>query len=416
MPATRAAATARRAIHASTMSSGLGGHPGDVARRQWETGGRIGERRCGARMGRDRGAPGDGGGAATRGGSRSRRPRDAPRRPGADLVPACFAIEATALAIPIDSVKPKGSTALGRIRNLERDPRATLLVEHWDAADWSRLWWVRLLLRPRRPRRPTPWNRSRPGSARRYPQYATARFVEILTFRIEHVGGWAAGGCRAGSGGGRRCPRTTWTACQQNSATTLRCGRNSSPSASSAFGWQELRLLVDQAPAVPHAEVVDGPDVRPPELEQQEHLGRPPADARGPSSAGRRSRRPRARSSPSKRHGAVGDLRPPGRGASASSPSTGPPRGAPRARWRESPRPSPRRRWPPRTAGGSPPRPGSPAAGRRSPGRATRADRPRRGRGLRARRRDERTRRASGRRQRPPPIAGVEVEGHRPTG
>ena len=27
--------------------------------------------------------------------------------------------------------------------NLAADPRASLLVEHWDAGDWSRLWWVR---------------------------------------------------------------------------------------------------------------------------------------------------------------------------------------------------------------------------------------------------------------------------------
>jgi hypothetical protein len=113
------------------------------------------------------------------------------RSRGADLVPACFAIDGDRVAIPIDSVKPKGSTALGRIRNLERDPRATLLVEHWDAADWSRLWWVRLLL---------VWTSEPPDRVasleqalrERYAQYATAPFVEILTFRIDNVGGWAA--------------------------------------------------------------------------------------------------------------------------------------------------------------------------------------------------------------------------------
>jgi hypothetical protein len=110
---------------------------------------------------------------------------------GADLVPACFAIEGDRVAVPIDSVKPKGSTALGRIRNLERDPRATLLVEHWDAADWSRLWWVRLLLI--RTEEPPDVVASLEGALRaRYPQYATARFVDILTFRIDHIGGWAA--------------------------------------------------------------------------------------------------------------------------------------------------------------------------------------------------------------------------------
>ena len=110
---------------------------------------------------------------------------------GADLVPACFAIEGDRVAIPIDSVKPKGSTALGRIRNLERDPRATLLVEHWDAADWSRLWWVRLLL-VRTAEPPDQVASLEAALRRRYPQYASAPFVEILTFRIDHVGGWAA--------------------------------------------------------------------------------------------------------------------------------------------------------------------------------------------------------------------------------
>ena len=113
------------------------------------------------------------------------------RSRGAALGPACFAIDGDRVAIPVDSVKPKGSTALGRIRNLERDPRATLLVEHWDAADWSRLWWVRLLL-VRTTEPPDRVASLEDALRRRYSQYATAPFVEILTFRIDYVGGWAA--------------------------------------------------------------------------------------------------------------------------------------------------------------------------------------------------------------------------------
>jgi PPOX class probable F420-dependent enzyme len=110
---------------------------------------------------------------------------------GADLVPACFAIDGDRVAIPVDSVKPKGSTALGRIRNLERDPRAALLVERWDAADWSRLWWVRVLL-VRTTEPPERVVVLEAALRARYPQYASAPFVEILTFRIDHIGGWAA--------------------------------------------------------------------------------------------------------------------------------------------------------------------------------------------------------------------------------
>lgn len=114
----------------------------------------------------------------------------------ADLVPACFAIVDDWLAVPIDTVKPKGSTALGRIRNLERDPRATFLVEHWDVADWSRLWWVRLSLR-----RATPQDATLGALVaqlgERYPQYRALPFAGVICFRIERAGGWAASRAQA---------------------------------------------------------------------------------------------------------------------------------------------------------------------------------------------------------------------------
>jgi PPOX class probable F420-dependent enzyme len=112
------------------------------------------------------------------------------RTGAADLVPACFAIVGDRLAIPIDSVKPKGSTALGRIRNLERDPRATLLTEYWDTDDWARLWWVRLSLRhvPTAPKADGLVAALRD----RYRQYRGATFRDILVFDIEQVSGWSA--------------------------------------------------------------------------------------------------------------------------------------------------------------------------------------------------------------------------------
>jgi PPOX class probable F420-dependent enzyme len=108
-----------------------------------------------------------------------------------DLVPVCFAIVEDCVAIPIDSVKPKRSTALGRIRNLERDPRATLLVEQWDAEDWSRLWWVRASL-VRADADAEVRARLVDGLRSRYRQYADVDFDAVLTFRIEKVGGWEA--------------------------------------------------------------------------------------------------------------------------------------------------------------------------------------------------------------------------------
>lgn len=109
----------------------------------------------------------------------------------ANLVPACFAIVGEWLVIPIDTVKPKSSTALGRIRNLERDPRATLLVEQWDAGDWARLWWVRLSLRCGAAPAATLTTLIE-ALRERYPQYQEAPFTDVLAFRIERIAGWSA--------------------------------------------------------------------------------------------------------------------------------------------------------------------------------------------------------------------------------
>jgi hypothetical protein len=116
----------------------------------------------------------------------------------ADLVPACFAIVGEWAAIPIDTIKPKGSTALGRVRNLERDPRATLLLERWDPVDWSRLWWVRLSLVRAEPPADVA-TRLEAALRARYPQYATTTFASLLAFRIERIGGWEAGRTTAGA-------------------------------------------------------------------------------------------------------------------------------------------------------------------------------------------------------------------------
>jgi hypothetical protein len=111
---------------------------------------------------------------------------------GVDVVPACFVIEAETVAIPIDRVKPKTSTRLQRTRNLDADPRATLLCEHWDAADWSRLWWVRLsLVRSKESTRRI--DQLRRALVERYAQYEAEPFADVLTFRIVGILGWAAG-------------------------------------------------------------------------------------------------------------------------------------------------------------------------------------------------------------------------------
>jgi hypothetical protein len=110
---------------------------------------------------------------------------------GVDTVPAVFVIDRDLVAIPIDQVKPKASTNLQRSRNLDADPRASLLCQHWDPVDWSRLWWVRISLR--RSDEPAAIVAGlNAGLRRRYPQYESAPFAAILTFRIVDITGWSA--------------------------------------------------------------------------------------------------------------------------------------------------------------------------------------------------------------------------------
>jgi PPOX class probable F420-dependent enzyme len=111
---------------------------------------------------------------------------------GVDAVPVAYAIDEHGyVGVPVDTVKPKASSRLQRERNLEDDPRATLLVEQWDRDDWSQLWWVRAELR---------WQGHDTGQeqalaielAERYPQYRHQPFSRILVLRIVGVTGWAA--------------------------------------------------------------------------------------------------------------------------------------------------------------------------------------------------------------------------------
>jgi PPOX class probable F420-dependent enzyme len=113
---------------------------------------------------------------------------------GVDAVPVVYAVDDDGyVGIPVDRVKPKASSRLQRERNLEADPRATLLVEHWERDDWSQLWWVRADLR---------WQGDATGRtaalgarlAERYPQYHDQPFTRVLVLRVLGVTGWAAAG------------------------------------------------------------------------------------------------------------------------------------------------------------------------------------------------------------------------------
>lgn len=112
---------------------------------------------------------------------------------GPDPVPAVYAVSDDGhVGVPIDTIKPKASSRLKREDNLAADRRSALLVEHWDAEDWSRLWWVRADLEHVPDPAPSLTDDLAARLARTVPQYADQPFHRIVVCRIVAVTGWAA--------------------------------------------------------------------------------------------------------------------------------------------------------------------------------------------------------------------------------
>jgi PPOX class probable F420-dependent enzyme len=57
------------------------------------------------------------------------------------LVPIVFAVVDDTVYSVVDA-KPKRTTRLRRLANIEANPKVSVLVDHYED-DWSRLWWVR---------------------------------------------------------------------------------------------------------------------------------------------------------------------------------------------------------------------------------------------------------------------------------
>jgi PPOX class probable F420-dependent enzyme len=65
---------------------------------------------------------------------------DAAGRP--HLVPVTFAVAGGRIYSVVDA-KPKRTRALRRLANVRENPAVSLLVDHYDDANWNALWWVR---------------------------------------------------------------------------------------------------------------------------------------------------------------------------------------------------------------------------------------------------------------------------------
>lgn len=113
---------------------------------------------------------------------------------GVDAVPVVYAAGDGLVCVPVDRVKPKASPQLQRRRNLEADPRAALLIEHWDRHDWTQLWWVRAELRWHGDgdQCPGPAAALAGRLAQSFPQYRDQPFSSLLLLRVVAATGWSA--------------------------------------------------------------------------------------------------------------------------------------------------------------------------------------------------------------------------------
>ncbi|MFE6386684.1 TIGR03668 family PPOX class F420-dependent oxidoreductase [Nocardiopsis dassonvillei] len=106
------------------------------------------------------------------------------------LVPVVFAAYGDTIAIPIDH-KPKTTYRLRRMRDIEGNPRVSLLADEYSD-DWDRLWWVRadgeaLVLHDG-----PAWTEARDRLVERYPQYRDTPPEEaIILVEVRHWSGWS---------------------------------------------------------------------------------------------------------------------------------------------------------------------------------------------------------------------------------
>lgn len=113
---------------------------------------------------------------------------DATGRP--HLVPIAFAVAGETIYSAVDA-KPKRTRALRRLANVRANPAVSLLVDHWDEEDWSRLWWVRAdglgrVLAPEDPEA----RRAVELLRERYPRQRADG--EVLAVAVERWSGWSA--------------------------------------------------------------------------------------------------------------------------------------------------------------------------------------------------------------------------------
>lgn len=112
------------------------------------------------------------------------------------LVPITFVtVEELGAAVIIYSAvdhKPKSTTALARLRRIEREPRVSLLADRYSD-DWMHLWWVRADARAEVLSQGTQRDTGIAFLQRKYAQYRTEPpHGAVIRFVVTRWSGWAA--------------------------------------------------------------------------------------------------------------------------------------------------------------------------------------------------------------------------------
>jgi PPOX class probable F420-dependent enzyme len=107
------------------------------------------------------------------------------------VVVCCYAVEGGRVWTAIDA-KPKSGAPLQRVENIRANPRASLLVDHYEE-DWDRLWWVRVDGAAAVLEEGNEEARAMAALSTKYEQYAQAPPPgPVIALAIERITGWSA--------------------------------------------------------------------------------------------------------------------------------------------------------------------------------------------------------------------------------
>ena len=105
------------------------------------------------------------------------------------LVPCVFVLEGDTIYTPIDH-KPKRTRRLQRLKNIEANPAATMLVDYYSE-EWDECWWVSLRGRARILEGGDEFERARGLLIVRYQQYSDPEQIHpIIAIDIDKWVGW----------------------------------------------------------------------------------------------------------------------------------------------------------------------------------------------------------------------------------